>query len=130
MGQQYEHDGYRSGPLPTKKRQDPKIWITREGQRIPIATMGDNHLINARNMVKRSGAVGLSEFRDLCDAYLGGGGPNGEAAQDLFEYERIQFLDLGEEHENDFLQVINFEDLLMYIDNEPKLREILNEQSS
>lgn len=93
MGQQYEHDGYRSGPLPTKKRQDPKIWITREGQRIPIATMGDNHLINARNMVKRSGAVGLSEFRDLCDAYLGGGGPNGEAARDLFEYERSQFLD-------------------------------------
>lgn len=51
-------------------------------------------------------------------------------AEEIREWAINNVFNLGEEHENDFLQVINFEDLLMYIDNEPKLREILNEQSS
>ncbi len=61
----------------------PGTWITKEGQKIKISEMGDGHLVNSLQMLKRQGFVG---WRTL-SAYLYGPRPNGEMAQDAFDRE-------------------------------------------
>lgn len=49
-----------------KELAEQGIWVTREGQQIPIREMGDRHLLNSRRLLDRAGCIGEAGIR----AYL------------------------------------------------------------
>ena len=65
-----------------RDKQCTGIWITREGEEIPVSEMGDRHLVNSIRLMWRAASkkIGcLVGFYTMCPE------PHGEAAQDVFD---------------------------------------------
>lgn len=59
-------------------------WVMKDGNKIRIRDMTDNHLVNTiKFLLRRTSALILRNQR----AFLGGGYPQGEAAQDAYDRE-------------------------------------------
>lgn len=60
-------------PNPIEEAARQGLWITREGQHIPIVDMTDRHLLNSRRLLERHGIIGdagvQAHLLTPCDAY-------------------------------------------------------------
>ncbi len=60
-------------PNPIEEAARQGLWITREGQRIPIVGMTDRHLLNSRRLLERHGVIGdvgvRARLLTPCDVY-------------------------------------------------------------
>ena len=65
--------------------QDKGIWVTKDGRKIKIADMDNNHLVNSINMLKRSAHMMRLNHEALGYSMLGF--VNGEMAQYAIESE-------------------------------------------
>jgi hypothetical protein len=54
------------------------VWITKDGRRIPVKEMSDEHIVNTIRMLRRKGGVTVDEFLGMCVAVAS---VNGEMAQ-------------------------------------------------
>jgi hypothetical protein len=75
---------YNHGHKRPKRDLSGNIWTTRDGKRIAIGDMTDQHLLNTINYLRRWAMTFLDRNRSF---YLGGMPPNGEQASYLFERE-------------------------------------------
>jgi hypothetical protein len=88
MASYYEEQGYGDEEPDEQERRksllSQGIWLTKEGEEIPVREMKDYHLLHSDRMLRRKGCISL---RTLA-AYLYGEGPNGEMAQLAFASEQ------------------------------------------
>ena len=71
-------------------RKQTKLWTTKDGRKVRICDMEDDHLINTVRMLQRNGEarrINNSVYYATCM------GPNGEMAQLAFEQECDQMWD-------------------------------------
>ncbi len=74
----------------TKERKQTKKWTQRSGEKIRICDMGDDHLINTLNLLKRNAVRKQQETENF---YVSCSMPQGEMAMDAFDSEFDQVLD-------------------------------------
>jgi hypothetical protein len=69
---------------------DKGIWVTKDGRQIPVVDLESDHLINVWNMMVIRLKPLISDMQ--CWEYILGPRPNGEAANDAFDWEFNQAL--------------------------------------
>lgn len=87
--------------------EEQEVWVTREGDEIPVKEMRTGHIRNALAMLKRAGVIGPSTL----SFYLNTPGPQGDMACDAFDAELREVFDSPV---NPFVDIF---------ENELKLRE-------
>jgi hypothetical protein len=75
--------------LPDEYPEDrDEIWTTRDGRRVLVMDMSDEHLMNTIRMLERN-------YAGILQTYLRGPEPHGEMAQDAFESELMHLTNEG-----------------------------------
>jgi hypothetical protein len=72
-----------------QQRLEARIWVTKDGDEIPIKEMATGHVKNALAMLKRNGYIGPSTL----EFYLTCSPPNGDMASYYFEQEMDEVFD-------------------------------------
>ena len=65
--------------IPAEEREP--AWTTREGERIRVSEMSDDHVRNTLRLLRRHGYIGADEWADTWAAYFSAS-PSGEGAQE------------------------------------------------
>ena len=65
-------------------RKQTRIWTTKDGRKLRVCDIADDHLVNAINLVRRTAA---QECARVSFSMVMGPTPNGEWARDCFERE-------------------------------------------